>query len=268
MKPGIRAVVVDDEPAARRRLARLLAGERDVEVVAQCGDVARAVRAVRTHRPDVVFLDIEIPGGGGFALVEALKEGDLPVVVFVTAYDQHAVRAFQVRALDYLLKPVSPERMSAAMARIRERLIGAGAVDVARLLSAIEELRSGGTPVRGGSGASAPPYRQRFLVPTRSTSQFVPVAAVDRIEAEGNYVSLHVGVRSYLVRGTLRQCEDELDPDHFARVHRSTIVNLDRVDSMRVLPSGDASLILAGGESVRVSRTYRRLLERRLKLGR
>lgn len=253
-------LIVDDEALARRRLRRLLAREADVEIVAESRNGREALADIQAHAPDLVFLDVQMPELDGFGVLESLPAERMPAIIFVTAYDSYAVRAFEVAALDYLLKPFPESRFRAAFQRARVALSesGGGAGANARVLALLERLTANG---RRTSGAG---YLQRILVRGNGRVTFVRTADVDWIEAAGNYVRLHVGGDAMLVRTTLAAIAERLDPTEFARVHRSTIVNLDRVREMQPWFSGDSILILRDGSKLRVSRTHREQLERQL----
>jgi len=257
--PHLRVVIADDEPHARATLRLLVARHPDAELVAECGDGAEALAAIRRERPNLLLLDVQMPEADGFQLLASLSEEETPAVIFVTAYDTHALRAFEVRALDYLLKPFSDERFDLALERVRRQLREHGLAELARRVHGL---------VRGGHDegvSTAPPGEagpQRLLVPGVGRTLIVPVAEIDWIEAEDYYVRLHVGERSHLLRRPLADLEAELDPERFVRVHRSAIVNVDRVRQIRPLFKGDAVLDLEGGREIRLSRTYReRFLE-------
>jgi two-component system LytT family response regulator len=243
----LRTLIVDDEAPARRRLRRLLLGEGDVVIVGECGDGRSALAAIAAVRPDLVVLDVQMPACDGFAVVEALPQGALPALLFVTAFDRYALRAFEVHAVDYLLKPFTPERFRTALGRARERIAAsAGDEAVASLAAALRQRRSwiARVPVRAGS-----------------RTIFVDVRTIDWLDAADNYVRLHVGGREYLARDTLASLETQLDPDCFVRVHRSAMVQLDRVAEIRSQSHGDAVARLRDGTDVAVSRTYRDRLQ-------
>ncbi len=249
--PIIRAVLVDDEPLALRKLRRLVSGEPEVEIVAECGDGRTAVEAIRRYAPDLVFLDIQIPELDGFEVVQSLTSDRLPVIVFVTAYDEHALRAFEVHALDYLLKPVAPDRFRHALERARERLHErrvAGVIDP-RLLA-----------LHNGAAAPATDDSRRYLtrvaVKANGRAYFVRVNDLDWIEAADNYVRLHTGATSHLLRESLRAFESKLDPRAFLRIHRSAIVNVDAIREMQPWFHGDHVLILRSGARLMCSRRY------------
>jgi two-component system LytT family response regulator len=240
-------VVVDDEPPARDKLRRFIEEDGRAHIVGEAGDGLEALRVIEAAAPDLVFLDIQMPEMDGFEVLEALDLDVLPRVVFVTAHDQHALRAFEVRALDYLLKPVDRQRFSDALERALEVTGASPAPHDAR--SVLAEL---------------PPERrvlERFLVRSRGRMLLVPAASVDWIGGAGNYAELHVGPDMHLVRGTLAEIEARLPSERFARIHRSAIVNLDRVKALHPWSHGDLLLELADGTELRLSRRYRGRLE-------
>jgi two-component system LytT family response regulator len=261
----IRTLVVDDEPLARRRLARLLDAEPGVEVVGVCAGGREAVDAIRRDRPDLVFLDVQMPELDGFGVLAEVGAERLPAIVFVTAYDRYALQAFEVHALDYLLKPYTPARLSAAVQRA-SRQLQAPASETLRLAELLEHLdRERRELAQKLNGASAPPppaapppaHTGRLLVKEGERMFFVPVERVDWLEAEGNYVRLHCGREAHLVRGTLGGMEEQLDARRFTRIHRSTIVNVDRVKEVRPWFAGDYQVKLHDGTELRLSRRYR-----------
>jgi two-component system, LytTR family, response regulator len=245
----IRAVIVDDEPLARRRIRNLLAEAEDVEVVAECANGREAIQAVEESPPDLLFLDIQMPELDGFDVLQAIGVGHVPVVIFVTAYDQFALRAFEAHALDYLLKPFDDERFEAALERTRERIRQQQRGDLDRRLRALLE------EVRGDRG-----YLQRLAVPTGHRSLFIRTEEIDWIEAERNYIRLHVGGRSYLLRENLGRIEAALDPAKFCRIQRSTIVNIDRIQAVESLFRGEYLVVLHDGTKLTSGRSYRRNL--------
>jgi two-component system LytT family response regulator len=260
---NMRTVVVDDEPLARRRLARLLEAQDGIDVVAVCATGRDAVRAVREHAPDLLFLDVQMPELDGFGVLRELGGEGLPQVVFVTAYDQYAIRAFEVHALDYLLKPYTPARLATAVQRAARQLQAPRAAPAERLAELLEHLererRALDARLSGGGAASAPAqgHTTRLLVKDGERMFFVPVERIDWLEAEGNYVRLHCGREAHLVRATLSGMEEQLDPSRFTRIHRSTIVNLDRVKEVRPWFAGDYLVKLHDGGELRLSRRYR-----------
>lgn len=249
---SVRVMIADDEALARARLRRLVALEAGTDVVAEAATVPDAARLVAETRPDILLLDIRMPGGDGFDVLDALAEPP-PAVVFVTAYESHALRAFDVAAVDYLLKPFDAARFRLAFGRARARLRRRAEVPTAGDLRALLARLTSGTPPAG----------DRLLARTGQRIAFVPVSDVDWIEGAGNYVRLHVGDETHLVRASLTELEQRLGGRGFVRVHRSTIVNLDRVREMRHWSGGTHILELDDGTEVRVSPGYRdALLER------
>ncbi len=246
MTAATRVVIVDDEPLAREKLRTLLEGRAGYELVAECGDGAAAVEAIHELDPDLVFLDVEMPGLDGFGVLEALEPGREPYVVFVTAYDRYALRAFEVRALDYLLKPFHRARFEEALARVEERRRGHAAApeEWTAIRALLDELRA----ERG--------YAARLVVRTGQKITFVATADVDWIEADGNYARLHAGKRDYLLRETMKNVEARLDPRRFLRIHRSAIVNLDRIASVEPYFHGEYIVTLTDGHRITASRTH------------
>jgi two-component system, LytTR family, response regulator len=245
----IRAVIVDDEGLARKRLADLLAEESDVELIAECANGEEAIRTIEESRPDLLFLDVQMPEIDGFDVLQAIGVGHVPVVIFVTAYDQFALRAFEAHALDYLLKPFDDERFAAALDRARERIRQQQLGDVdRRLLALLNEAR-------GERG-----YMQRMVVPRGHRSIFIRTDDVDWIEAERNYIRLHVRGQAHLLRENLSRIESALDPSKFCRIHRSTIVNIDRIHAVESLARGEYLVTLRDGTKLSTGRSYRRNL--------
>ena len=261
MTEPMRVVVADDEPLARRRMMRLLREHDDeVDVVGLCETGAEAVAAIRETHPDLVFLDVQMPELDGFEVLERVG-GELPAVVFVTAHDRYALRAFEVHALDYLLKPFDVERFNQALARGRTQVERQGEGASAGLAALLEQLAR-----ERGYAQPAPRARRwmdRVMVKARGRVEFVRTADIDWIEAEGNYVRLHAGKKAWLVREKIGALEERLDPDTFLRVHRSSIVQVDRMAELHPMVAGDGILVLRDGTQVKLSRGYRRrLLER------
>lgn len=242
----IRAAIVDDEPLARRRIRNLLTRERDIEVVAECANGKEAIESLETSSPDVLFLDIQMPEIDGFDVLQALGADHVPVVIFVTAYDQFALRAFEAHALDYLLKPFDDERFDAVLQRARERIRQQLGGDLDRRLQALLES------VHGDHG-----YLRRLVVPAGHRSVFVRTEQIDWIGAERNYIRLHVGGRAYLMRENLSRIASALDPKSFCRIHRSTIVNIDRIQAVESLFRGEYLVVLHDGTKLTSGRSYR-----------
>jgi two-component system LytT family response regulator len=249
----IQALIVDDERLARKRIRSLLKNERDVEVVGECADGAEALAAIRKQNPDLVFLDVQMPEMDGFQVLQSVGADLMPAVVFVTAYDKYALRAFEVHALDYLLKPFDEDRFGEALRRAKDQVLGSSNGDLHdRLLALIEHLRSGER------------YVDRLLVKASGRVLFLKTEDIDWIEAAGNYVRLHVGRESHLLRETMNTIETKLDPARFLRIHRSTIVNLDRIKEMQPWFSGEYVVLLKDGTELRLSRGYRDKFDERL----
>jgi two-component system, LytTR family, response regulator len=257
-------LLVDDEALARRRLRRLLAEADDVTVVAECGSGGAAIEALGTHQVDLVFLDIEMPGVDGFVVAESLQGPEAPLLVFVTAHDSHAIRAFETRALDYLLKPVRMERLGLALDRAREALAGRRSTAYARQLrSVIAQLDK--EPAAGPYAATpSAPTAERIEVRDGERVRYVATADVAWAEAKGPHVLLHTRQGVFEIRDTLARLEASLDARRFVRIHRSFIVNLSQIKELQPWFGGDAVLVLHGGQQLKVSRTYRSQLRQRL----
>jgi two-component system LytT family response regulator len=254
---ALRVLVADDEPMGRQRLVRMLQDEPQVEVVASCSSGHEALAAIRRDEPDLAFLDIQMPGLDGFGVLRALEEGErLPVVVFVTAHDHYAVRAFDMHALDYLLKPFDQERLQTALERARSRLAAAPMTDsTQRVLALLHELTQ---RQRGELGL------ERLVVRTQERSFFIRTESIDWIEAAGKYVHLHVGKATHLLRGSMANLEQQLDPARFVRISRSAIVNIDRIQEVQPWFQGDHVVILADRTRLTSTRGYRENLHRLL----
>jgi two-component system LytT family response regulator len=249
----IRTLVVDDEPLARERLTSLLAAEADIEIVGQCRDGEEAVHAIVDHSPDLVFLDVQMPAMNGFEVIEAVGSERMPLVIFVTAYDQHALKAFQVRALDYVLKPFDRERFQEALQRARAHIQRDETGDLGRrLLALVKDLRRD------------QPRTDRLVVKSGGRLFFLRTDEIDWIEASGNYVRLHVGTTSHLLRETMNAIEGRLDPEKFFRIHRSRIVNMERIQEMQPWLNGEYAVVLRTGTRLTLSRGYREKLQERL----
>jgi two-component system LytT family response regulator len=239
--PGkLRVLIVDDEPLARSNICALLRGDADVDVLGECGLGEQAIREIRRRRPDLVFLDVQMPECDGFDVLEMLGNELPPAVVFVTAYDQYALRAFEAGALDYLLKPFDKPRFEKAMRRAKERI---------------------------AHHADPPRPLEQFVIKSAGRVQFVKIGGIDWIEAADYYSCLHVGAKSYLLRRSLNELEQELDPASFCRTHRSAIVRLARVRELALSSKGDYEVVLEGDERVPLSRRYRRQLQDKLDRG-
>jgi two-component system LytT family response regulator len=263
-----RAVVVDDEPVAREAVRTLLREEASVEVVGEAASGDEAIQCVHLLRPDLLFLDVQMPGRDGFQVLEALG-ADVPRgVVFVTAFDEHAVRAFDVHALDYVVKPFGRPRFAAAVARAVERLRAEDTASLRRTLAALFRSQRPATETGQLSDETdAPAYSERLAVRVGQRIVLVPVAELDWIESEGDYVRLHAGEASYFVAARTQAIERRLDPRRFLRIHRSVIVNLDRVRELQRDEDGGGAVRLGDGVRLRVARARWESLERALGIG-
>lgn len=249
----IRTLIVDDEPLAREGIELRLVGQSDIEVIGSIGRPADAVRAIKRLSPDLLFLDVQMPGMSGFEVLDEAGLDHVPVVVFVTAHDQYALRAFEAHAMDYLLKPVDDDRLADALVRARRHLTALQASDAQqRLRALLDDTR---TKTR---------YPTRLQIKDRGQIIFVDVDDIERVEADGDYVRVHTARKSHLVRQTLGDLERQLDPHRFLRVHRSTIVRLASVVEVRPHLHGEFRLTTRSGARVKVSRSYRGALARAL----
>jgi two-component system LytT family response regulator len=255
----MRAIIVDDEDLARRGIRALLKRAGDVEIVSECRNGEEAIRAIGAAEPELVYLDIQMPGKTGFDVIGALPETKCPHVIFVTAFDRFAVRAFEIHALDYLLKPVNEARFNESLARARAAVAGArdGSM-ISRFLQLSKELR--GSPVQNPPAS----ITDRIPVRTHGRVMIVNVAEIDWVEADGDYVSVHVGAQSWLLRETIAAAEARLALSGFVRIHRSTLVNIYRVRELLPLSKGEFTVVLLDGTELKLSRNYRFALERLL----
>ncbi len=243
----IRTLITDDEPLARDRIKRYLRDENDIAVIGECGNGADAVAFIKKERPDLVFLDIQMPEKTGFDVVRTLKPNELPTIIFVTAYDQYALQAFEVHAIDYLLKPFTRDRIKRAVERARQHVEIRQRSDASddRIAALIAGLRS------------ERKYLERLMVKTNGRVVFVKTKDIYWIEASGNYLKLHVGRESHMIRETMSSVEAKLDPERFLRIHRSAVVNLDRIKELHPMFSGDHAVILHNGTELTLSRNFR-----------
>lgn len=247
----IRTLIVDDMPLARERVRKCLASDQEIEIVAECKNGREAVAAIGNLAPDLVFLDVQMPALSGFGVVEIVGVELMPVVIFVTAYDEFALRAFEVYALDYLLKPFEDDRFERTLARAKREikrrtqpsdLPGNLEARFQQLLGEVRETK--------------PKYLKRIIVKSGETTSIVQTEDVDWLAAAGNYVELHAGKDVHLVRGRISDFEQKLDPEAFARIHRSTIINIDRIKTLHPLFNGDHLVFLDDGTELNMSRTY------------
>lgn len=245
----IRTLIVDDESLARGRIRDMLACDASIEIVAECANGEEAIESIQQYSPDLVFLDVEMPGVDGFAVLEGLPADQMPAVIFVTAYDQYAVRAFEVYALDYLLKPFDQERFDKALNRAKAQITSERSDAMSeRILRAIEDIKT------------KPVHLERLVIKMNGHVFFMKAEEIDWLEAEGNYVRLHSGKESYLLRDTISALESQLDPKKFIRVHRSAIVNVDRIAELQPWFHGEYRIVMREGVQLTLSRTYREKL--------
>lgn len=244
-----KALIVDDEPAARRGIRRLLSREPDFVIVGECGDGLEATAAVRELEPDLVFLDVQMPELNGFGLIEAIGIERFPVLIFVTAYDEFTLQAFDVRALDYLLKPIDPERFQRSIARARAQLqTGAAGQIQQQLLTLLHQLQR-------------PGHLERLAIKLADRTLIVEVENIDWIESADNYVRIHTQEASYLLHETLAAMEQKLDPNSFRRIHRSRIVNLKKIKELHPLFHGEFVIVLKSGAKLTSGRSYKDSLQ-------
>lgn len=242
----IRALIVDDEPLAREGLRRLLEQDEDFTCVAECGDGPAAVQAVREFLPDMLFLDVQMPEMNGFDVLRALDESVLPIVIFVTAFEEHAIQAFEVHALDYLLKPIDTQRFHEALARVKAEIRNRGKREtISRILGMLGTLRA---PNQG---------TDRIMLKSGGRITFLRVEEIEWVEAQGDYVCLHTPGKKHLLREKISVLEEQLSPDRFLRIHRSTIVNVNRIKEMQPLYHGDYAVLLHDGTRLTLSRSFR-----------
>ena len=271
----LRVLIVDDEPLARQRLEDLLSGEEGVTIVGAVDNGNAAIDGVRTLRPDLVFLDVQMPGKTGLDVVREIGPDDMPPTIFVTAYDRYALQAFDLAALDYLVKPFDDERFEQAFRRARRQVELQEMGELReRLLAVLDGSRGDGSPAPGSDAATShvpagtrqgtSPYLERIAVEMRGKVRVVPVSQIEYITASGPYVELHTAERAYLIREAINTLEQRLDPGRFLRIHRSIIVRVDLIDTFHRGAGGDYEVQLKSGARLRVSRSRREELERRL----
>ncbi len=248
-----RVIIADDEPLARARLRMLLAEESWLDVIAECSDGPSTIAAIEKFRPDLVFLDVQMPGGSGFDVIQSVGAGRMPFVIFVTAFDRYALRAFDVHALDYLLKPFDRDRFRDALTRARERIERSSNGDLERrLLAIVNDLKP------------APQSLERFVIKSGGRVFFLRAEDIEWIEAAGNYVKLHVGAETHVFRETMNSLEARLNPSVFFRIHRSHIVNIERVRELQPWFNGEYVVFLTSGARLTLSRGYREKLQDRI----
>jgi two-component system, LytTR family, response regulator len=243
----IKALIADDEPLARERLSFLLSGQEEVEVAGECRNGKEVIAALKKSRFDVLFLDIQMPGRSGFEVIEQIGPAQMPVTVFVTAHNEYAVQAFEVHALDYLTKPVEPERLQATLVRVRERIASQAALMThEQMKSVLSSLENGGVPRQD--------FPRRLLVHNGAKDSFVNVNEIDWIEAADYYACLHVGAKSFMLRETIKELSNTLDSAKFVRIHRSIIVNVEQVSEIFREGQSEGSVVLKNGQRLRMSK--------------
>jgi two-component system LytT family response regulator len=247
MSERITALIVDDEPLARKFIRRMLEKHPSVEIAGECGNGREAVDRIRAEKPDLVFLDVQMPEMDGFMTLETLNPENLPQIVFVTAYEQYAIRAFEIHALEYLLKPFDQPRFDKAMSRVNEKFANRDQAQTERkqIAALLENV------------ARKSPYLERLVVKTGGRIIFLKTGEVDWIQADDKYAHLHTGHKSYLVRQTLGVLEAQLDPQKFVRIHRSAIVNIERIKELQPMFTGDHTVVLENGTKLTLSRSYK-----------
>ena len=245
-KARLKLLIVDDEPLARERIREMLRADPQIEIIGDCSNGDDAIEVVKTSRPDLLLLDIQMPGTDGFGVLEALDPSEIPCIIFITAYDQYAVKAFEVYALDYLLKPFDRERFSKAIERAKQHVFKERNKSLTdRVLAALNEIKN------------KPEYLERLVIRTKGHIFFIKTEEIDWLEAEGNYVRLHSGKESYLLRDAISSLETQLDPKKFLRIHRSAIVNINRIQELQPWFHGEYRVILQDGVQLTLSRSYR-----------
>jgi two-component system, LytTR family, response regulator len=243
----LKALIADDEPLARERLRSLLSHDGEIEIAEECRNGREVIAALKERKVDVLFLDIEMPGRGGFEVIEQVGSANMPVTVFVTAHDQYAIQAFEVHALDYLTKPIELERMQATLARVKERIASRAALMThEQLRTVLASLESGSYPRKE--------YPKRLLVHIGTKDSFINVNDIEWIEAADYYSCLHVGTKSLMLRQTIKQLANTLDPQKFVRIHRSVIVNMEQVREIFREGQSEGSVVLMNGQRLKMSK--------------
>jgi len=251
----IKTIIADDEPLAREKIRNLLEEDPDIELIGECADGIETVTAIRNQQPDLVFLDVQMPELDGFGVLKALSDSNMPTLIFVTAYDQYALRAFEVHALDYLLKPFDRERFQKALQRAKEHIRKEKSGEVnEKLLTLLEDLKS------EKSNNQERKYLDRLVIKAGGRVTFLKTAEIDCIEAAGNYIRLYIGKDSHLLRDTMNNIQTKLDPEKFLRIHRSTILKIDRIKELQPWYHGEYVVTLENGKQLTSSRSYRHKL--------
>jgi two-component system, LytTR family, response regulator len=250
-KKKIRALIVDDEPLARSLVRKMIGNHPDIEVLGECENGLQAISVIESEKPDLVFLDVQMPEVNGFAVIESLDAEALPHIVFITAFDQYAVKAFEVHALDYLLKPFDQERFDTALDRARKQIQSESNESLNERILALVAAK-----------AQPAGHLVRFIIKSAGRVFFLKSDEIDWIAAEGNYVSLHIGKGAHLFRAAIGTLEQQLDPAKFRRIHRSTIVNIDRIKQLQPWSRGDYQVVLKDGTELRLSHGFRQNLDK------
>ncbi|HEX8258156.1 MAG TPA: LytTR family DNA-binding domain-containing protein [Allosphingosinicella sp.] len=261
----IRTILVDDEPLAIQGLQLRLEKHDDVDIVETCSNGREAIRAIKTHKPDLVFLDIQMPGFDGFSVIQGLMEVEPPLFVFVTAYSDHAIKAFEAQAVDYLMKPVEEVRLADTLDRVRQRLAEKrGVEEVGRLKEVLAEVAPDAVDTSDYAEDAHQSNRYEKLINIKDRGQIfrVDVDTIEKIDAAGDYMCIYTGDNTLILRETMKDLEKRLDPRRFQRVHRSCIVNLDLVRQVKPHTNGECFLVLDSGSQVKVSRSYRDVVAR------
>ncbi|WP_294263805.1 LytTR family DNA-binding domain-containing protein [uncultured Sphingomonas sp.] len=262
----IRTILVDDESLAIQGLELRLQAHEDVEIIDKCMNGREAIRSIKTHKPDLVFLDVQMPGFDGFSVVQGLMEVEPPLFVFVTAYSDHAIRAFEAQAVDYLMKPVEEARLGDTLDRVRQRLNEKrGQAEVEKLKEVLAEVAPDAVQDIGDTGGgelASNRFEKLINIKDRGQIFRVDVDTIERIDAAGDYMCIYTGDNTLILRETMKDLEKRLDPRRFQRVHRSTIVNLDLVRQVKPHTNGECFLVLDSGAQVKVSRSYRDVVAR------
>jgi two-component system LytT family response regulator len=260
----IRTLIADDEPLARKGIRVRLQPEQDISIIGEARDGDEAAETIQSLKPDLIFLDVQMPGVDGFQALERAAHVHIPLTIFITAHDSYAIRAFEVHAVDYLLKPVSPARLSAALQRVRQDLLMRDELEVSqnKLLRLLESVGRDNAPNQVRAADSTHHFSRRFVVRDREKFVIVYADEIDWIESAANYVEFHLGKKVFMIRETMRTIENRLDPNQFVRIHRSTIVNISRIKEITREGTGDFEVTLHDGKKLRMSRNYQnRLLD-------
>ena len=260
----IRTILVDDEKLAIQGLQLRLEPFEDVEIIDTCQNGREAIRAIKTQKPDLVFLDIQMPGFDGFSVVQGVMEIDPPLFVFVTAFQEHAIRAFEANAVNYLMKPVDEDKLADVIERVRQRMTEKrGADEAEKLMNVLAEVApEAAEELQEGAADGSDRFEKLLNVKDRGKIFRVEVESIEHIEAAGDYMCIYTGDNSLILRETMKDLERRLDPRKFQRVHRSTIVNLDQVRQVKPHTNGECFLVLSSGAEVKVSRSYRDVVAR------